>query len=99
MQLVSETMSSNVAICPYQLMLMGKKEILVAFVSSLPFLITVLFQKYLKEFWFGKEVSKVNSLSSASVLWQHHILLTGTAGSVSRTMMLGLVLGCCACHY
>lgn len=49
MQLVSETTSRNVAICPYQLVLMARKEIVVAFISSLHFLIIVLFQKYLRE--------------------------------------------------
>ena len=49
MQLVSETTSHNIAISPYLLVLTGRKEIVVAFFSSLPFLITVLFEQYLGE--------------------------------------------------
>lgn len=99
MQLVSETMSHNVAMCPHPLVLMERKEITVDFSSTMPFLITVLFQKYLREFLFGNEVLKMDSLSATSVLWQHHVLLAGTAGFASKTMILGSVLGCWDCHY
>lgn len=99
MQLDPKTTSHNVAICPYQLVLMGRMDIVVAFISSLPFLITVLFEKYVRELRFGNEVLKRDNLSATSVLRHHRVLLPGPAGSVPRTVILGSVLGCCDCQY
>lgn len=85
MQLVSEKTSHDVAICPYQLVLMGRTETVVASISSLPFLITVLFEKYVRELRFGNEVLKRDNLSATPVLRHHHVLL-----QVLQALFLGL---------